>query len=150
MRDLAKRTAALEARPRPVCDRTPAELRRSVNIVSTIKASLVAFYLGEWQPGVDSMVSLKLGLAKTTPQHCKPSLCSASQAAEYRFSGELGMWHSTERLNAAYLAIGDDRHDLVRGFGDLLSRVDLFDDPVLVNLEREYLQETTSCTVAAE
>lgn len=96
------------------------------------------------------MAALKDGLAKTTPQYCKPSLCSAAQAAEHRFSGGLGNWHSAERLNAAYLAIGNDRHDLARGFGDLLSRVNEFGDPVLANLERGYSQESASCPVAAQ
>ncbi len=149
MRDMLKRIATLEARPRPVREKTPAELRDAVRAVSTIEACLVAFYLGDWQPGDDPMDALKLGLAKATPQYCKPSLNWAARAAEHAFSG-FGMWHSTERLNAAYLAIGDDRHDLVRGFGDLLSRVDEFGDLVLANLEREYRQETTSCTVAPQ
>ena len=138
MRDFEKRLIALEARPRPAREKTPAELRHAVRVVSTVEACLVAFYLGDWQPGVDPMAALNLGLAKTTSKYCEPSLCSAAQAAEHRFSGQRGMWHSTERMNAAYLAIGDARHEIVRGFGDLLTRVDEFGDPVLAGLERGY------------
>ena len=142
MRDFEKRLVALEARPRPAREKTPAELRHAVRVVSTVEACLVAFYLGGWQPGADSMAALKLGLAETTSQYCEPSLNWAARTAEHAFSGAFGMWHSVERLNAAYLAIGDARHEIVRGFGDLLARADEFGDPVLAGLEREYLEAT--------
>lgn len=127
--------ATAKAKPRA---RTPSERRAAVALVVGVEAALVAFYLGGWQMGDDGMTCLQRGMASSTPGGCKPCFDWSLYQAERAYSGQLGIWHTVERLNAAFEAIGDQRAELRHSLGDLLDRAEEIGDPVLIGIARDY------------
>lgn len=133
---LAKAEAAVAATRRPP-ERTRAQIRESVAAVSGIEAAIVAYFLGGWRPGGDGFACVLDGIAASHTGGMTRSLSWACYKAERVHSGQLGVWHSAERLNAAFQAIGPHRHRLLSEIGDVLDRAYQIGDPTLIKIAAE-------------
>lgn len=97
-------------------------------------AALIASRFGGWRSGEDAIACLIAGLEKTRPGASPRCLMWSAQKAEEAHSGALGQWHTPERINAAFNAIGCDRGELLDGLSDLLDHADRIGDVALIRM----------------
>lgn len=134
-RDLQRRLSAVEkASLAPSKVPSRAKMRKSVALLQGTKACVVAAFAGGWRSGLDGMTCVLKGIDATHTPGMTRSLLWAYYKAERAASGLLGDYNSRSRLEAAFLAIGDDRADLFDSIGDVLNHANLIGDPVIIGI----------------